>query len=332
MAFEGSFLEAIENDVQPEDCKLFEGSELDCFRNNPLLIENPSITSVLVVPIRSQASISLGCLLLASDQPVAFNHAKETHCKVVAQQFARQLELYQKMSELGSSQEKLLKMNVELERFASVAAHDLRSPLRAMGAFAGLLRRRASERLTSEELEYIDHIRSGASRLSVMVEGILNLAKANHEDYSVYENIDLPILVAEIADLLDPSQHHEIDFAGDFRQFKSSKSAVQQVLLNLISNAVKYHHLPAGKILVTARKDTENYTIAVTDDGPGISEIDQACVFEAFVTGADGPRGPGTGLGLALVKSVIDRLGGSLSLESSIGVGSTFTMKIPIRV
>lgn len=331
LAFEGSFLESIENDEQPEECKLIEGKGLDCFRHNPLLIEHPSIVSVLLIPIRSAASASLGCLLMASDEYVSLNETKETHCKVVAKQFGIQLELYQKMFELRSSQSKVQKINVELERFASVAAHDLRSPLRAMGSFAGLLRRRVIEKLSAEEIEYVDHIRSGATRLSAMVEGLLNLAKANHEDYSLYENIDIHNLVAEIADLIDPDQHHVIEFTGISKRLEGSKSAIKQILLNLISNAVKYHHLPSGTIHVSVTKKDTDYLIAVIDDGPGIAKSDQEDIFKAFVTGTVVPRVPGTGLGLALVRSVADRLGGSLTLESALGKGSTFTVRIPIR-
>ncbi|MFK8056390.1 MAG: ATP-binding protein [Saprospiraceae bacterium] len=327
----GSFLEALEALDSDVDQLHFSGESVESFRQNPLLIAHPGITSVSAFALKDQEGVTIGCLVLASETMIELNEEQQTSCRVLARQLVQQLEFYQKVDDLKTSQEQLLQMNMELRRFASVAAHDLRSPLRAMGSFAGLLRRRLKQKLSAEELEYVDHIRSGATRLSAMVEGILNLAKANHEDYSNYENIDLPTVVAEVADLIDPDQHHIIDFEGDQRRMRSSLTAVKQVLMNLVSNAVKYHHLPAGKIIVSATKDEANYTIRVTDNGPGIAVDDQERIFEAFVTGKEAPRVPGTGLGLALVRSLSNRLGGSLSLESKVGEGSTFVVVLPVR-
>jgi len=310
----------------------FDERALLSFRQNELLIDQPNLQTVYVFAMENEQGVTMGCLVLASEKPFVLDAHQLESCQVLTLQLALQIEFYRKVEELKKSQKQLLQMNTELRRFASVAAHDLRSPLRAMGSFAGLLRRRLKHKLSLEELEYVDHIRSGATRLSAMVEGILNLAKANHEDYSNYENIDLPTLVAEVADLIDPDQHHIIDFKGEQRRIKSSLSAVKQVLMNLVSNAVKYHHLPAGEIIVSATSDDHDYTITVTDNGPGIAADDQERIFEAFVTGKEAPRVPGTGLGLALVRSLATRLGGSLALKSTQGKGSTFVVKLPIKV
>lgn len=327
LVYTGSFCEALES----SEVLILKGEELEGFRQNPLLVANPQLTTVFVFALKNHKAFNTGSLVMASENLVSLSHEQLDSCMVIARQLALQLDFNYKVEALKKSERQLVQMNVELKRFASVAAHDLRSPLRAMGSFAGLLRRRLKQKLNAEELEYVDHIRSGATRLSAMVEGILNLAKANHDDYSNYENIDLPTLVAEVADLIDPDQHHIIDFEGDQRRMKSSPPAVKQVLMNLISNAVKYHHLPSGKIIVTAIKDETSYTIRVTDNGPGIAKDDQERIFEAFVTGTAAPRVPGTGLGLALVRSVAKRLDGSLSLESSPGQGSTFIVKIPTK-
>jgi len=329
---EKSFLEELWKRGQPVEFLHFDAEALVRFRQNNLLLDQPSISSVYVFAIRNAQNVPIGCLVLASVAPMTLDERQLGSCQVLARQLSMQLKFYRKVEALKTSQKQLLQINTELRRFASVAAHDLRSPLRAMGSFAGLLRRRLKHKLNPEELEYVDHIRSGASRLSAMVEGILNLAKANHEDYSKYENIDLPTLVAEVADLIDPDQHHIIDFKGDQRRIKSSLPAVKQVLMNLVSNAVKYHHLPAGEIIVSASSDEQVYTITVSDNGPGIAADDQERIFEAFVTGNEAPRVPGTGLGLALVRSLANRLGGTLKLESTLGQGSTFEVKIPTKV
>ncbi len=326
-AYEGSFFEALGT----SEFLLLQGAELEGFRQNPLLLKHPKLTAVIVVALASHEKVNPGCLVMACENEISLSAEQQASCTVIGRQLALQLDFYCKVEDWKKSEQQLLQMNIELSRFASVAAHDLRSPLRAMGSFAGLLRRRLKQKLDAEELEYVDHIRSGATRLSAMVEGILNLAKANHDDFSNYENIDLPTLVAEVADLIDPDQHHIIDFEGDQRRIKSSLTAVKQVLLNLISNAVKYHHLTSGKIIVTATKVDSSYILRVTDNGPGIAIADQERIFEAFVTGAETPRVPGTGLGLALVRSVVKRLDGSLSLVSAPGEGSTFEVKLPIK-
>ena len=326
--YQGSFCEALDS----SDLLTIEGDKLEGFRQNPLLVANPQLATIIVLALKNHEKDNIGCLVMASESIVLLSKKQEDSCMIIAKQLALQLDFNHKVEALKKSERQLIQMNEELSVFASVAAHDLRSPLRAMGSFAGLLRRRLKHKMNAEELEYVDHIRSGATRLSAMVEGILNLAQSNYNDYSNFENIDLPTLVAEVADLIDPDQHHIIEFEGDQRRIKSSATAVKQVLMNLISNAVKYHHLPSGKIIVTVNKDKTFYIIRVIDNGPGIAEVDQERIFEAFVTGTEAPRVPGTGLGLALVRSVAKRLNGSISLESSLGQGSTFIVKIPFKI
>ena len=260
---------------------------------------------------------------------VARTHPTSGHGAALDEATRLAEELRRVNAELEAERAKLVEINAELERFADVAAHDLRSPLRAMSSFAGLLRRRLGDRATGEELELLDHVIGGAGRLSAMVEGILAMAKARHQDFTATETVDLPTLVGECADLVDPSQCHHIAFDGAVPRIKTSPTALRQIVLNLVSNAVKYHDRPAGRIIVRCAAEADAYRLSVSDDGPGIAASDQARIFEAFETGANAPRVPSTGLGLALVRRVVDRLGGEVTLRSRGGEGSTFEVTLP---
>ena len=281
-------------------------------------------------PLVDEEGHRLGALAIADELPRDLSAAEARTLATVAEQVVTHLALRRRRQEIDRERATLREMNEELERFAAVAAHDLRSPLRAMGSFAGLLRRRLRDRITADELEMFDHIRNGAARLSAMVEGILGVAQAHHQDFAKREVIDLPTVTAETADLVDPEQHFRIEFDGACPRIRASAPAVKQILLNLISNAVKYHDKPAGSVVVSCRREATDYVVTVADDGPGIAAADQERIFEAFETGADAPRVPSTGLGLALVRRVVARLGGAIGLDSAPGEGSRFTVRLPL--
>ncbi len=282
------------------------------------------LTEVGSVTIRTPRGQPIGQLRVFGAEPVTFDERQREGLRVIAEQVMVQLELERKVHELAT-------LNEELDRFTAVAAHDLRSPLRAMGSFAGLLRRRMRERMSEEESEMFDHIRAGAARLSVMVEGLLNFAKARNQNYTEVENIDIPTLVGEVADLVDPDQRFKIVFEGEGKRVRANRTALQHILLNLVSNAVKYHDKPHGQVIVACFAERgDSVLLSVTDDGPGIAADDQARIFDAFETGDHDLHVPSTGLGLALVRRLVDRLGGFVHLESTLGQGSRFEVRLPL--
>ena len=300
------------------------------FRENPLVNGAPHVIHYAAMPLTSDDGYGLGALCVIDDKPGKLTPQQRDTLRVLGRQVMAQLELRRKVSALEAERENIANINTELERFADVAAHDLRSPLRAMGSFAGLLKRRLKDRVTADEIEMLDHITGGATRLSNMVEGILGIAKAGQQDFSKHEVIDLPTLTGEAADLVDPEQHHLIVFDGEVRRIRSSTPALKQVILNLVSNAVKYCGKPSARIVVSCRTlEDGRHELAVSDDGPGIAERDQERIFKAFETGEDAPRVPSTGLGLALVRRVVERLDGEIALTSALGEGSRFAILLP---
>ena len=314
----------------PEQLHVVLGDRLETqFGEDELLRLHPNTRVAAALALCTPQGVPIGALVVGGDETCTLRAERHSLIASVGRQVMHLLELRRSIEDLQEERQTLASMNEELERFASVAAHDLRSPLRAMTSFAGLLRRRMADRTTASEVEMFDHVIGGAARLSAMVEGILSVAKAHHQDYGEASVLDLPTLVGEIADLVDPEQHHDIAFDGASKRIRASHTAVRQVLMNLMSNAVKYSDKPRGRIVVSCRQTEHENCLQVSDDGPGIDPQDQERIFEAFETGAAAPRVPSTGLGLALVRRVVDRLNGRIELQSVRGEGSQFTVWLP---
>ncbi|MEW5870032.1 MAG: HAMP domain-containing sensor histidine kinase [Chloroflexota bacterium] len=256
-------------------------------------------------------------------------------------------DLYNEVSwlnnELVSLQRELVKKNAELEhlnqeknRFLGMAAHDLRNPLHVILFYSDFLLSEKQPVSVAQYREFLGVIRSSSQFMSQMVDNLLDVAVIEagrlRLDYSpvdlgalVTDNVTLNQVVAgrkniQINLIVDPLPPVMVDGAK-----------ITQVLNNLLGNAVKFS--PAGACIdVQVSRDGENFLLAVRDQGPGIAPEEQARMFQPFQRGnARGTAGEkSTGLGLMIVKQIIQGHGGKIWLESQVGQGTTFFVKIPI--
>lgn len=226
---------------------------------------------------------------------------------------------------------KLKAVNEELERFAYIASHDLKTPLRNISSFLGLVRRRLPEQDKEAVGEYVDIALDNAKQMHHLVTDVLEFSK-------VYKDSNVKCKEVTISDIVQSSMlsmKNEIDSRnasitcdGDAVLYLPA-GTLEQVLGNLLSNAIKYNKssLPYAKVVVVDMGDTVRVT--VTDNGIGISEEYYKSIFEVFKRLHTSEEFEGTGVGLASVKKVVDRVGGVISVESEINVGTTFTVDFP---
>ena len=222
-----------------------------------------------------------------------------------------------------------------LRRFVADASHELRTPLTAIRGFAELHRQGAiqGEAKTSE---LIRRIEQESIRMSTLVEDLLLLARLDQSREMEREPVDLKTLIDEsVASARAAGPDHPISvlLPEDDLFILGDSHRVHQVISNLLANART--HTPAGTpITVTAQQDESGTKIMVADQGPGLSEDDQARIFERFYR-ADPSRvrngGEGSGLGLSIVDAVMKAHGGSVSVQSELGKGATFTLFFPMK-
>ena len=233
--------------------------------------------------------------------------------------------------QLAKRTEELHKRNQDLDAFAHVASHDMKSPLRAIDNLSSWVLEDCEGLLPSASQEHLEELRRRAKRLEVMLEELLEFARLGTAD-SPRVAIDLRSLVH---DLLELHRHQDKCFGftvnGD-AQGMTWRSPLVLSLRNLIANAIRHHDREQGHIEVSFRRlDEEQVEILVCDDGPGIPEAHREEVFQMFkrLRGEDG----GTGMGLALVRSAAESVGGSVRIvPRANGMrGTCFVLSWPLR-
>jgi PAS domain S-box-containing protein len=229
---------------------------------------------------------------------------------------------------------RLERTNRELDRFASVAAHDLQEPLRTIGGFSGLLVERHGASLDEGARKYLDHITSGVTRMSQMVDDLLKYARAAESDGVPGDTVVLVDAVSVVLGELQATiQEHAtsivVDVDGDLHVHAEIRD-VEAALRNLISNAVKFGPRDDARVEIHAELvGTRDVRVTVVDNGAGIDPADRPRLFQPFARLASSAGQPGTGLGLAIAQRVIERNSGSIGVDSTTGAGSRFWFTLP---
>jgi PAS domain S-box-containing protein len=221
------------------------------------------------------------------------------------------------------------KMYAELEAFSYSISHDLRAPIRAIEGFTAALKEDLKEPPSPEVQEDLSHITAATERMTVLIDDLL--------EYSRLSRSQMDLAPIEVEDLVADVLKAEGERAKDIRTsiepgmtVLAHKSALGQALVNLVDNAFKFHKSGTRpEVSVIASRRGRNVRIAVIDKGIGISPEHHSRVFKVFQRLHTSKDYPGTGIGLALVKRIAERLGGSAGVESEAGKGSTFWVEIP---
>ena len=233
-------------------------------------------------------------------------------------------QLYFYQYDLKTTIEEKNKINKQLERFMYVVAHDLKSPLSGVVGLLSLMRE--DERLkSSEELsDYMKLMIKASLHLAEMIDSILEYSRQNDFEQSV-EEVDTHELVKQIAHLLFPPEHISISIEGQLPVLNTKKFKLQQVFQNLMSNAIKYSNKAKGYITIGCTDDGEFYKFYVKDNGPGIAAEDTEKVFRLFTTADNtSSRDSSTGVGLNIMKLLVEEQGGAITVDSILDKGSTF--------
>lgn len=238
-------------------------------------------------------------------------------------------ELRRTSAELDRNNRRLEEANRELEQFAFVAAHDLKAPLRAVGNLADWIEKDYGSLLPDAGRGLLGQLRARVLGMNELIEGLLDFARAGNGKGPL-ESVSCAELVAEVVAALAPGITVEV--SAQMPCVYTTRSRLRQAFANLIENAVKYHDRADGHVWVAARDLGEFYEFTVRDDGPGIAPEYHERIFRMLQRGPDAKRAGGTGIGLAVVRKVVERAGGRVSLESAPGQGATFRFTWPKRM
>ncbi|MCA9513444.1 MAG: CHASE3 domain-containing protein [Myxococcales bacterium] len=216
----------------------------------------------------------------------------------------------------------------ELDQFAYVASHDLKAPLRAIASLASWISEDAGDRLDEEGQEHLRLMISRVERMDALVSGILAYSRAGRAALEVVE-IDVEALLHEVIELLSPPEGMTVAIEGELAPIRAPRVPLQQVWMNLLSNAIKHGKKDGGRVVAGARPGAEGPIYFVRDDGPGIDPQFHERIFALFQTLEARDRVEGTGIGLAVVKKLVEQQGGRVWVESELGKGTTFLFTFP---
>ncbi len=233
--------------------------------------------------------------------------------------------------ELQRANQELARSNADLERFAYVASHDLQEPLRMVAMYTELLAERYEGKLDEKADKYIAYATDGAVRMRRLIDDLLV--------YSRLQSDAKPATATDLNELVDDALQQlaagiESSGAqvqrGELPTLVGDAAQLRQLFTNLIGNAIKYVS-PGTSPVVTihAEKNEQEWVISVSDNGIGIDPAHSARIFEVFQRLHGREAYPGTGIGLAIVKRVVERHGGRLWVESELGRGATFFIALP---
>lgn len=247
--------------------------------------------------------------------------------------YSQQLEqtVSQRTHELEESNRELEQANYELKTFNFIASHDIKEPIRNIGNFVGLVEQKLPAKIKEELYDYFEIIRNGVKQLYILVEDFARYTAMSKDEEIEMVDVDLNGLVASLrtnlTDTLKVTEGHIV--APDMPVIHSSNSLLYASLKNLIENGLKFNEAPQPTVELDYVEYGEHHLIKVSDNGIGIAPKYQDKVFDMFKRLH--PRGvyEGTGIGLAIVKLMMDKLGGKVRLQSEEGTGSTFFLEIP---
>ncbi|MEO1068295.1 MAG: PAS domain S-box protein, partial [Cyanobacteria bacterium J06638_6] len=224
----------------------------------------------------------------------------------------------------------LERRNAELDQFAYVASHDLKAPLRAISNLADWIGEDLGGQIPEENRHQLELLRSRAQRMEGLINGLLEYSRVGRRQRSLVA-IDLNALLADVVDSLAPPSQFQVQIPPGLPTLYSHKTALGQVFANLIGNAIKHHHRDGGTVQISWQDQGEWLEFAIADDGPGINPQYHNKIFSIFQTLRARDDFESTGVGLAVVKKIVEAENGRVWLTSAVGEGTTFYFTWPFR-
>ena len=216
----------------------------------------------------------------------------------------------------------LSQRNRELDQFTYVVSHDLKAPLRAIANLSEWIEEDLADKLDENTKDNFELLKNRVGRMQNFIESLLMYSRIGREQIP-NEIVVVKDLLVDIIDSLVPPPKLQVEISS-MPTFETQKIALEQVFSNLISNAIKHHHTKEGTIAISATEDDQFYYFAITDDGPGIAAQDRDRIFGIFQTLSSRDSTENTGIGLSIVKKIVEDRGGKIELESQVGLGTTF--------
>ena len=226
--------------------------------------------------------------------------------------------------------EEVESINRELKDFAYIISHDLKAPLRGIKTLANWISTDYKDKLDDAGKEQIDLLSQRVDRMHNLIDGVLQYSRVGRIKQAKVK-LNLNELVPEVIDMVAPPENIGITIENELPVIECEQNRIIQVFQNLLSNAVKYMDKPQGRIRIGCVEEDGFWKFSIADNGPGIEERYFERIFQIFQTLSSSDEYENTGVGLTVVKKIVELYGGSIFVRSEVGKGSTFFFTLPRR-
>ena len=289
------------------------------------------VASYLSVPVVGRSGGTVGALAFGHARPAVFSDETERLISGVATTVAIAMDNARLFEEARGLIVALETSNRELDQFAYVASHDLKAPLRGIANLSQWIEDDLGDRLDEQTRTHLHLLRGRVLRLENLIAGILAYSRAGR-DSAELAAVDVGALVSDVWELLAPPATARLEVATSLPQLRASRVQLQQILLNLIGNAIKYNAERPVAITLSAQRNGRRWELAVADDGVGIAPEFAEKIWGLFQTLERRDKVESTGIGLSVVRKIVEGHGGRAWVESELGRGATFKFTWPADV
>jgi signal transduction histidine kinase len=303
----------------------------DRFAQNPIVTGPTGVMFYAGVPLVNEDGYTLGTLCMVDQQTHTLSHYQIDALKTLAAQVMAKLELRRKIALLEKTNQELMSANLLIQKFAAMAAHDIKNPLSSIQLTSQALKIRLDLLQEPSCIRLIDLNISSTKHLLHLIDEMLAYSQSPSLLLVNKQQFELNKVITRVVDMLSKPVNMAIVLPEGKHELYMSSVAFEQIMINLISNAIRYNDKPSGLIAITFEEDDVFYKFAVKDNGIGIASQYHDKVFTNSFTlkVTDRYSQKGTGIGLSTVKELVTALNGDISLQSVPGKGATFSFRIP---
>ena len=218
--------------------------------------------------------------------------------------------------------------NKELKEFASIVSHDLKAPLRGVKTLALWILQDCGDKFDTKSTQQMNLLMDRVDRIYNLIDGVLKYSKVGQTS-GEHIPVNLETFLPEVISMVVPPEHIKVSIENQLPSIICEETHIMQVFQNLISNAIKYNDKEQGWIKINCSEDGDFWKFSIADNGPGIDEKHFERIFRMFQTITQNENIQGTGVGLTVVKKIVELYGGRVWIESEVGKGSTFFFTFP---
>jgi PAS domain S-box-containing protein len=309
--------------LPPQTAQLLEPIYRDALAGKATVTEIPfgeRLYCVYALPVSNEQGEVLSGMAMTQD--ITESKKAEEALRSRAEELARISTI------LAQTTASLEKRNAELDQFGYIVSHDLKAPLRAIANLTQWLEEDLEEYLTEETQHHMDLLQGRVQRMEALINGLLQYSRVGRVRTEL-ELVDVEALLSDVIDSLAPPPQFAIEVIPPMPTLWTQRLPLEQVFANLISNGIKHNPQRNGRIAIWVAEQTDFYEFAVADNGSGIAPEFHEKVFVIFQTLEARDKVENTGVGLAIVKKIIEDKGGTISLDSDQGRGATFRFTWP---